>query len=245
MEIFNLITGICSILGLFVSLFVASKVYIISNSNNNNSGKIHQGDGSQKIAENHSIIADNQSHATYNDYSGATIMGEIDEPPLLTEAYYPIFATERDSYQEGIFPSSCSMTVPGNSNTLCFFVHFETVISKPNTNRWIGYTIKSMPMRDWRSFVNENYALQFSYMAVGTIKEVWIEITNFQSNKKIYKTKLELFQNDLKFSLQLGKYRTMVDDWKSVDEICFVFFPENCIGQKGLVLITDLSLNKG
>lgn len=245
MEIFNLIASVCSIIGLFVSLFVASKVQKLSNSNNNNSGNIQQGDGKQKVAENHSVLADNHSHATYNDYSGATIMGEVDEPPILTESYYPIFATERDRYQEGISPNSCNMTVPENSNTLCFSVDFKNAVSKPDMNRWIGYTIKSMPMRDWRSFVNENYTLQFSYMATDTIKEVWIEITNFQSNKKVYKTKLELFQKGLKFSLQLGKYKSTVDDWKSIDEICFVFFLENCIGQKGLVFITDLSLNKG
>ena len=244
MNVFNMITGLCSIMGLLISLFVASKVQKLSNSNNNNSGNIHQGDGNQKVAENHSVLADNHSYAAYNDYSGATIVGEVDELPILTETYYPIFATERDRYQEGISPDSCNMTVPQNSNTLCFSVDFEKVVSKPDINRWIGYTIRSMPMRDWRSFVNENYTLQFSYMATDTISEVWIEIANFQSNKKIHKTKLELFQKDLKFSLQLGKYKSTVDDWKSIDEICFVFFPENCIRQKGLVFITDLSLVK-
>ena len=48
MNIFNIIAGICSILGLVVSLFVASKVQKISESNNNNSGKLNQGDGVQK-----------------------------------------------------------------------------------------------------------------------------------------------------------------------------------------------------
>ena len=244
MEIFNLISGACYIFGLIVSLFVASKVLKLSNSNNHNSGEINQGDGEQKVAKNHAVLADNNSHATYNDYSGATIMGEIDEPPILTETYYSIFATERDKYQQGISSSACNITVPENSNTLCISADFGKVVSKPDANRWIGYSIKSLPMRDWRSFVNGNYVLQFSYMATGSIKEVWVEITNLQANKKIHKSKLELFQKDLKFSLRLGKYKDTVDDWKSVDEICFVFLPEDCIGQKGLVFINDLAIRK-
>lgn len=245
MDIFNIIASVCSIIGLFVSLFVASKVTKLSNSNNNNSGKIQQGEGNQKVAENHAVLADNHSSATYNDYSGATIMGELDEPPILTESYYPIFATESDKYQEGISPNVCNMIVPENSNTMCFSVDFEKIVSKPDVNRWIGYSIKSMPMRDWRSFVNDNYFLQFSYMATESIKEVWVEITNKQGNKKIYKNKLQLSQMDSRFSLPLSKYKDTVNDWKSVDEICFVFFLENCVKQKGMVFITGLSLIKG
>ncbi|MBP3457915.1 MAG: hypothetical protein J6K58_01775 [Lachnospiraceae bacterium] len=244
MNFFSLIDSICSIASLIVSLFVASKVIKLSDSNNSNLGGIQQGKGN-KMAKDHAVMADNNSSATYNDYSGATIMGEFDEPPVLTESYYPISATEMDKYQEGISPNTCNMTAPENSNTLCLSADFEKITSKPDKNRWIGYSIKSMPMRDWRSFVNENYSLQFSYMATESIKEVWIEITNLQGNKKIHKTRLQLSQTDLKFSLQLGKYKDTVEDWKFVDEICFVFFPENCIGQKGLVFITDLSINRG
>lgn len=248
-EIFNLIANICSIVGLFVSLFVASKVQKMLNSNNGNSGVLQQqqvdGLGIQKTAQNHSILADNHSNATYNDYSGAMIVGEIDELPSLTESHYPILAEESDKYQEGISPDACDMTVPPNSNTLCISADFEKTISKPDKNRWIGFSIKSLPMRDWRSFVKENYVLQFNYMATGNIKGMWIEITNLQGNKKIHKTKLQLFQKDLEFSLQLNKYVDNLNDWKSVDEICFVFFPEDCVGQKGLVFITDLSIRKG
>lgn len=249
MEIFNLIASVCSVVGLFVSLFVASKIQKMSNSNNGNTGALQQqqveGLGIQKTAQNHSILADNHSNATYNDYSGATIMGEMDELPLLTELYYPIHAVESDKYQEGISSDTCHMTVPPKSNTLCISVDFEKTVSKPDANRWIGYSIKSLPMRDWRSFIKENYILQFGYMATGNIKEMWIEITNLQGNKKVYKTKLQLFQKDLKFSLQLNKFTDNLSDWKSIDEICFVFFPEDCVGQKGLVFITDLSISKG
>ena len=40
MEIFNVISGVCSIVGLIVSLFVASKVSKMVKSNNDNKGEL-------------------------------------------------------------------------------------------------------------------------------------------------------------------------------------------------------------
>ncbi|CAM3921470.1 MULTISPECIES: hypothetical protein [Bacillus cereus group] len=39
MELFNVIAGVCSIISLFISIFVASKVIKISNNFNNNSSR--------------------------------------------------------------------------------------------------------------------------------------------------------------------------------------------------------------
>lgn len=58
MEWFNVIAGISSIISLLISIFVASKVVKLSNSNNNNAGVIQTGDGVQKVAEGNSVIAD-------------------------------------------------------------------------------------------------------------------------------------------------------------------------------------------
>ena len=63
MEWFNVIAGISSIISLLISIFVASKVVKLSNSNNNNAGVIQTGDGVQKVAEGNSVIAD--EGATY------------------------------------------------------------------------------------------------------------------------------------------------------------------------------------
>ena len=56
MEWFNVIAGISSIISLLISIFVASKVVKLSNSNNNNAGVIQTGDGVQKVAEGNSVI---------------------------------------------------------------------------------------------------------------------------------------------------------------------------------------------
>lgn len=242
MEWFNVIAGISSIISLLISIFVASKVVKLSNSNNNNAGVIQTGDGVQKVAEGNSVIAD--EGATYYDYREATILGEIDEPPILTESRYPVLADESYRYSENVAERLCKMITPGNANNYCFIVDFSNITSMPKRNRWIGYMIQSLPMGDWRTFVNENYALEFQYMADGNIQCINLEITNTRIGKKLCRRKLQLSAEEQKFSLPLGKYIKSVEDWKAVNEICFVFFPEECVGQKGSVFITDVVLIK-
>lgn len=99
-------------------------------------------------------------------------------------------------------------------------------------------------MRDWRSFILENYKFSFTYSCTDTIKEVWIEMTNKKENLKLYKYKLKLSYHKNEFSLSLNTFSNVIDTWKYVDEICFVFFHEDCIGQKGTVYITDLKVSK-
>lgn len=242
MDIFNIIAGACSIVSLFLSIFVASKVVKLCNSNNHNMGEIQTGDGVQKIAKGNSVIADGGS--TYNDYREATIVGEIDEPPILTERRYPVLSDECFGYSESVADSLCRMIIPGNVNNYCFMVDFSGIVSKPEMNRWIGYTIQSLPMSDWRTFVNEGYALEFKYMAEGDIRYINLEITNANIGKKLCRRKLEVSSDERKFSLPLGKYIKSVEEWKLVNEICFVFFPDECVGQKGSVFITDVALIK-
>ena len=133
MEWFNVIAGISSIISLLISIFVASKVVKLSNSNNNNAGVIQTGDGVQKVAEGNSVIAD--EGATYYDYREATILGEIDEPPVLTESRYPVLADESYRYSENVAERLCKMITPGNANNYCFIVDFSNITSKPQRNK--------------------------------------------------------------------------------------------------------------
>lgn len=244
MAIFNLIAGACSIFGLLISLFVASKVNKLSKSNNNNSGELQSGDGRQNIAKGNSMIVGANGSGTYNNYKGAKINGKIDQPPVLTEKTYMVIPIDVLKYKEGVSDSSCNMVIPGKSNSMCFIADFFNIASKPEMNRWIGYAIQSMPMYDWRSFVNEDYFLIFSYIATENISNIWIEMTNKKANKKIYRELLTLSSEEKEFRLSLGRYKTRLEDWKSVDEICFVFFPEECVGQRGSVFITNLIVSR-
>lgn len=132
------------------------------------------------------------------------------------------------------------MSFPAELSIFYFFVDFREVISKPEENRWIGYSIKSLPMKDWRSFIKNGYELIFNYIRTGTIKELWIEITNCSIGKKIYKQKIDLTEQERKIKIRLENFKNTIQDWKSVDEICIVFFPEDCRGQFGSIIITDL-----
>lgn len=239
MNNFNIISGVCSIIGLFVSLFVASKVWDITESNNNNSGNISLGNKTKKISKKHSVFADNNSNAALYDYSHSKIFGEIDELPVLKEKIYYISTENVDLYNLGISKDTCVLKFPPELSAFYILVDFRGVVSKPEENRWIGYSIKSLPMKDWRGFVNNNYELIFDYIRTGTIKELWIEITNCSIGKKIYKQKIDLIERERKIQISLGIFKNTIQDWKSVDEISLVFFPEDCREQFGSIVITD------
>ncbi len=242
MDIFNFIASTCSIIGLIVSLVIASKVIKFTKSNNNNSGQIHQGYGDQNVAQDHSLIGDGT--LIHNDYTNSEIIGEIDELPTLTENEYYIYNDKCDKYSLGILDKTCEMLDINKNDIIIFNIDFSDIISSPHETRFIGYSFKSLPMRDWRSFILENYLLLFTYSCTDNIKEIWIEITNKKENLKLYKYKLELSHNKNVFSLSLNTFSNVIDIWKYVDEICFVFFPEDCIKQKGTVYITDLKISK-
>lgn len=70
---------------------------------------------------------------------------------------------------------------------MIFNVDFSDTISAPFETRFIEYSFKFLPMKDWRSFIVGNYCLSFIYSCSGSIKEIWIEITNKVQNLKLYK----------------------------------------------------------
>lgn len=242
MEIFNCIAGFCSIVGLLVSIFVASKIIRISNSNNNNREVIQSGEGEKKAVLGDGVI--NAGGSVYNDYRNSKVYGEVDNMPVLTQREYFIEADESYAYSENISEDSCKMANPGNKNNYCFAVDFERVVSAPTQNQWIGYTVKSLPMSDWRSFIEDDYNLEFDYMAIGNIKNISLEITAVSIGEKLCRKDIELQQAEQKFCLPLKQYKNKVNFWKAVNEICFVFFPQKCLGQKGTVFITNVTLVK-
>lgn len=242
MEILNIISDICSIVGVLISIFVASKIVKISRSFNKNGGEILSGDGRQTIVKGDAgAFANENSVATYNNYSHANIVGELDEPPVLNLKQYPI-ATIPQKYAYGIDSNASNIANINDSNTFCFSVDFITTPSLPSSNRWIGYSFKDLPMRDWRSFINKDYSLTFTYSSSGTINEIQLEIKNGTSN--LYEKKIIPSAKKQKFKLDFKNYSNTIDDWKSIKEICFVFFPNHCIGTSGMIIISDLMIEK-
>ena len=237
------IAEICTILGFVVSLFTAGEIIKMSKSFNKNKGEVLYGDGEKNLVKDHSVIAKDYSSISVYDYSNANINGEIDELPKLEEREYHIYSTEIDQYKEGIEKTSFRM-IDSSDNILLFDVNFINTISKPDVNRWIGYSIKSIPMKDWRSFVREGYCLELQYIATKSIDKIWIELTNFSVGKKIYRKELKLREENQIFRLQLGQFENRLEDWKSVDEICFVMFPEEVLGLEGTIFIKNIGIRK-
>lgn len=241
MDVFNLLAGICSIVGLFVSCFTASKVYKMSNVEAGDNATIQNGEKNIHVdGGGNSYSAGNQS--TINNYH---FMEQIEkEPPILEQSKYNIIPQEYDKYKEGVDGKICNLLLIGESNNFRFISDFSDIESHPEINRWIGFAIRSLPMYDWRSFVKDDYCLEFSYIGTDNLDSMWIELTNKQLNKKVYKKCLNLSTDEKKFCLRLGEYKNRIDDWESIDEICFVFFPEECIGYKGTAIIMDLVIKK-
>lgn len=239
-DFFNIVAGSASIIGLIISIVIASKVTRLTNSNNQNNGQIQQGDGKQNVAKDHSVIGNKN---IVNDYRGANIRGEIDEFPVLTEQQY-VISNYCDKYNFCISNKTSEMIDIGKNDIIIFTADFTNIQSSPDDTRFIGYSFQSLPMRDWRSFITENYNLLFTYNCTGNIKEIWVEITNKTQNLKLYRHKLDLSYDKKEFSLCLKEFFNVIETWKNVDEICFVFFPEDCIGEKGTVYITDLGIYK-
>lgn len=225
----SIIAEACSILGCIVSLFVASSLVKLSKSFNANKGMIQTGNGKQNFAKDHSMIATEHASAVYNDYSNATINGSEENKEL---SYV-------DFYKQNIEENTFRRLDMNKENMLLFESNFTQTNSKPTEERWIGYSIKTLPTKDWRTFVNENFKLQFDYSAMGTISEIWMEISGSAQNKKICKRKIELKNCEEKYELKLEKFKNVIEDWKTVNEICFVMFPEHCIGEKGIICITN------
>lgn len=238
MENLNIIASVCSIAGLLVSLFLTSKVNKLSHVEIEEDAQAVTG-SKNNVARDHSVIAASNAVVNYQSISDGD-----GKPPVLTEMEYQIMPVEYDKYRQDVSGSTCDMKMLGISNNFRFMADFSGVESRPELNRWIGFAFKSLPMYDWRSFVQDGYVLEFGYIATDNISNVWIELTNKKLNKKIYKESLALFSEEKKFHLPLERYKNRIKDWASVDEICFVFFPEECIGQRGTVFITDLTIKR-
>ena len=242
MIIFNIISGICSILGLVAALFVASKVTKISASNNNNSGIISQGDGKHEIASHHS--ATGNARVIHEDYRKAKIYGKVDKLPILSDDSYVISAENVLKYYNDLSDAACKQIDVENSSILMLSADFASEQFYENKTQFIGFAVQSLPMRDWRSFVNEGFCFLFDYEKTGSINSINIEFTNKQLNKKIKNEHLELDANGGTYRLDLKSFSQVLEDWKSVDEICCVFFLNECAHTYGTVKLSSMRIIK-
>lgn len=238
-DIINITSEICSILGFIISLFIASKLIKNSNSNNENEGEIFQGEGRQTVVKDHS--ATGNSSVIHNEYKDSVIYGEIDNKPILTQKLYSISTANITKYRQNISDLASEM-VTANNNNIILSTNFVGIDFNENDTSFIGYCIKSLPLKDWRSFIEEDYCLSFEYERTGTINEFFIEFKNCPINKKILNLKLIPTHEKQTVVLRLKDFGNVIEDWKSVDEMCIVFFPNKSKEVYGTLSIHDLKI---
>ena len=126
MDVFNLLAGICSIVGLFVSCFTASKVYKMSYVEAGDNATIQNGEKNIHVdGGGNSYSAGNQS--TINNYH---FMEQIEkEPPILEQSKYNIIPQEYDKYKEGVDGKICNLLLIGESNNFRFISDFSDIVN--------------------------------------------------------------------------------------------------------------------
>lgn len=239
-EVISIVSEICSILAFVLSSFIASKLIRNSKSNNDNKGEIIQGEGDHTIAKDHSAISN--SSVVHNEYKDSVIYTDVDFKPVLTEKKYPILMTSVVKYRENI-PDIASDVVSRNYNNIILSANFlECELDEEKTCH-IGYCINSLPLKDWRSFIDNNFSLSFECDKTGTIDEFYIEFKNCIANKKIWKFKVAPTNEKQTLTFNFKDFKNSSEDWKSVDEMCVVFFPDKSNRVYGTVTLSNLIIS--
>lgn len=215
MDVFNLLAGICSIVGLFVSCFTASKVYKMSNVETGDNSTIQNGEKNIYVdGGGTSYSAGDQSTITTYHFTEQVEK----EPPILEKSTYNIIPQEYDKYKEGVDGKTCNLLLIGESNNFRFISDFSDIESHPEINRWIGFAIKSLPMYDWRSFVKDDYCLEFSYIGTDNVGSMWIELTpvyNFINDRLVDESAV---LRPLSWHLILYVFRYFSRKWQKISD---------------------------
>lgn len=95
-------------------------------------------------------------------------------------------------YSEGINGDSCKMLAGTTRNSFMINADFSDVQAVPGISQWVGYAVKSLPIMDWRSFVEEGYTLSFRYRMSGNVSKIHVEFTNQNPAAKPHNIAFEL-----------------------------------------------------
>lgn len=235
----GLAVDILSIIGTIIACFTAASVYKIVKTNNKVSiekQSMHQEASTGSIGD---IITGNNSNTHIENYTNPVIhQVKEKDPPELTEKKYVIQLDnvcmyEYKPYQKKYCHIFC------NENNLLIKVNYTEDV--PVENFFVGVAVRSLPFTDFRSFVKKGYTLCFDLEAVGQIKNLYIEIKDQKNSLELYKGKIPTDTES--FQLSLKQFLNMVDNWKNITEICFVFIPENGEACKGIAEIKNLCLS--
>ncbi len=231
--IIDIINCCCTVLSLILSIFAASSVIKIKNGNIKNK-MFNLGKGNPQ---------QNNVNISQSENFGNTINMTGKEIPELTKNEYSFNLIQDQNmllYFNQIDKSVLKYSAKQNS--IYFDIDFRNKYLNSIETPFAGCAIKSIPMNDWRGFIKENYILSFDYCSTFE-GEMQFEITS--SIGKIFQQPVYLKKDMFdKFTIKLSDFEPIMENWESVTEICFVFFPEKCLNTFGTIKIQNLCIKK-
>lgn len=146
-------------------------------------------------------------------------------------------------YNYGVQKKSIFCEKDKVNKKIILHIIFDKVTMQPLSDiGWAGYAIKKLPIRYFKYYVKNHYYIKFNAMMNGNIDFITVEIKT--GKNELIKKRFKLSEENQEYFICLHDFIDTVDDWEDVQEICFVFFPNKDIEQKGKVIISELRIEK-
>lgn len=232
-NVIDIIECVCSVLSLIISIFAVSSVVKIKKDVYKNK-IIQKGKNNINNSGTATILTD---ESTLNQYISDKVI------PNINKDFYEFDITDVEN-NIACYNEVCKDVLKYSfiNDTLNMDIDFTTINYVPTKIQFASYCIRTLPMTDWRGFIKENYVLEFDCISdFDGIMQVEIGAPA----KKLYQFPLKFFSNTrINHRIYLGKYLSVIDKWDDVNEICFVFFVDNCLNSKGFVNVENMSIHK-
>ncbi len=231
--IIDIINCCCAVFSLILSVFAASSVIKIKKGNIKNR-MLNIGKGNPQ--QNNVSISQSENFGNTINITGKKV-------PKLIENEYTFNLNQDENiilYFNQIEKTVLKSLIKLNSVYLD--IDFRNIHLNPVETPFAGCAIKSIPMDDWRGFINKNYILSFDYFS-NCECEMQFEITS--SVGKIFQQPI-ILKKDIpnRFTINLSDFKSVIENWDTVTEICFVFFPEKYLNTFGSIRIQNLCIKK-
>ncbi len=154
-------------------------------------------------------------------------------------------------YHENGDPSSLRATFinRGRGKSLALSYDFTSHQTPPVPPQFVGYATR-LQFANWKEFLECGYWLSFDASSDGNARVAAVEIKRL-TNPPREDSRQEIAKWQVDLTLEWGRINLKLRDiaypelpWDNLWEICFVLFRDNVVGDKGLVLIDNLSLSR-
>lgn len=154
-------------------------------------------------------------------------------------------------YHENGDPSSLRATFinRGRGKSIALSYDFTPHHSPSLPPQFVGYATR-LQFSNWKEFLDCGYWLSFDASTDGNARLLTVEIKRLitppreDTRQEIAKWQVDLPLEWTRINLRLRDISYPELPWDNLWEICFVLFRDNVVGDKGLILIDNLCLEK-